>query len=99
MKRREIIIEIERTRVVYNRLPGRDLQWCPFCAAKVEILTLAEAASVAGDENQETILRLAREGRLHLYQTDSAEQQQISSSNKELNYPAICLNSLLSAMD
>jgi hypothetical protein len=97
MKRREIIIEIERTRVIYNRASSRDLQWCPFCGAKVEILNLAEAAAALGGKSRETILRLAREGRLHLYQTNS--EARVLDSDKESNYPAVCLNSLLSAMD
>ena len=78
--KREIIIEVERVRVIYNR-KNRCLKWCAFCRSEVEILTLEEAMQIAGI-NQETIGALIGQGRIHLYQTREDKS-------------AVCLNSLL----
>jgi hypothetical protein len=78
--KREIIIEVERVRVIYNRR-NRCLKWCAFCRAKVSILTLEEALEIAGI-SRETICGFIAQGRIHLYQTREDES-------------AICLNSLL----
>jgi hypothetical protein len=78
--KREIIIEVERIRVIYNRR-NRCLKWCAFCLRQVEILTLEEALEIAGI-NPETICHFIGQGRIHLYQTREDESQ-------------ICLNSLL----
>jgi hypothetical protein len=78
--KREIIIEVERVRVIYNRR-NRCLKWCAFCRAEVGILTMEEAMKIAGI-NPETICGFIAQGRIHLYQTQEDES-------------AICLNSLL----
>lgn len=78
--KREIIIEVERVRVIYNRR-NRFLKWCPFCRSKVEILTLEEAAEIAG-VNRKTIVDFIEQSKIHLYQTPEGKS-------------AVCLNSLL----
>lgn len=81
--KREITIEIERVRVIYN-CRNRCLKWCAFCRAEVAILTLEEAVQIAG-MNPETICGFIAEGRIHLYQTRGDESATA----------AVCLNSLL----
>ncbi|HEX8248649.1 MAG TPA: hypothetical protein VF599_10785 [Pyrinomonadaceae bacterium] len=78
--KREIIIEVERVTVIYNRR-NRSLKWCTFCCTEVEILTLEEAVKIAGIK-LETICNFIGQGKIHLYQTSADES-------------AICLNSLL----
>jgi hypothetical protein len=78
--KREIIIEVERVRVIYNR-KNRCLKWCAFCRAEVEILTLEEALEIAGS-NLEEICHFIAQGRIHLYQMREDKS-------------AVCLNSLL----
>jgi hypothetical protein len=78
--KREIIIEVERVRVIYNRR-NKCLKWCAFCLRQVEILTPEEAIKIAGI-NPETIFHFIEQGRIHLYQTRADK-------------PQICLNSLL----
>ena len=78
--KREIIIEVERVRVIYNRR-SRCLKWCAFCRKDVELLTLEEAMEIAGLK-PETIRDRIEQGRIHLYQTRADK-------------PQICLNSLL----
>jgi hypothetical protein len=79
--KREVIIEVERVRVIYNR-KNRCLKWCAFCRAEVAILTLEEAREIAG-MNPETICGFIGEGRIHLYQTPHEDES------------GVCLNSLL----
>lgn len=78
--KREIIIEVERVRVIYNRR-NRCLKWCAFCRSSVEILTLEEATEIAGI-SRETIHDFIGQGRIHLYQTPEGKS-------------TVCLNSLL----
>lgn len=78
--KREIIIEVERVRVIYNRR-NRCLKWCAFCQTEVSILTLEEALEIAG-VNPETLCEFISQGRIHLYQMREDES-------------GICLNSLL----
>jgi hypothetical protein len=78
--KREITIEVERVRVIYNRR-NRCLKWCAFCQSEVSILTFEEALEIAGI-NPETLSRFISQGGIHLYQT---------RDDKSL----ICLNSLL----
>jgi len=78
--KREITIEVERVRVIYNR-KNRCLKWCAFCQSEVSILTLEEALEIAGID-PETLSRFISQGRIHLYQMREDES-------------AICLNSLL----
>lgn len=78
--KREIIIEVERVRVIYNRR-RKCLKWCAFCGSKVEILTLEEALEIAGT-SAETICDFIEQGGIHFYQTREDK-------------PQICLNSLL----
>lgn len=78
--KREIIIEVERVRVIYNRR-NRCLKWCAFCRSEVDILTLEEAMKIARMD-LETIRDFIGQGSLHLYQTREDK-------------PQICLNSLL----
>ena len=78
--KREIIIEVERTRVIYNR-KNKCLKWCPFCRAEVEILTLEEALEIAG-VNLKNIYYFIAQGRIHLYRTPAEG-------------PQVCLSSLL----
>ncbi|HEX8734478.1 MAG TPA: hypothetical protein VF721_04095 [Pyrinomonadaceae bacterium] len=78
--KREIIIEVERVRVIYNR-KNRYLKWCAFCQSEVSILTLEEALEIAGIK-PETLSGFINEGRIHLYQTREDKS-------------AVCLNSLL----
>lgn len=80
--KREIIIEVERVRVIYNRR-NRCLKWCAFCRSEVSILTTEEALAISG-MNAETLRGFVAEGRIHLYQTREDESA-----------AAICLNSLL----
>jgi hypothetical protein len=79
--KREITIEIERVRVIYNRR-NRCLKWCAFCRAEVEILTMEEALAIAGI-NPAAMRGFIAEGRIHLYQMRDDEST------------AVCLNSLL----
>ena len=78
--KREITIEVERVRVIYNRR-NRCLKWCAFCQSEVSILTLDEAMQIAGI-NLEMLFHSVAQGRIHLYQTREDKS-------------AICLNSLL----
>jgi hypothetical protein len=78
--KREIIIEVERVRVIYNRR-NKGLKWCAFCLRQVGILTLEEAVEIARI-NPETICGFIAQGRIHLYQTGDDNR-------------GICLNSLL----
>jgi hypothetical protein len=82
--KRQIIIEVERVRVVYNR-KNKGLKWCSFCRTEVAILTLEEAVEIAGIE-MEIVLDFLARGKLHLYQTPDDEDK-----------PQICLSSLLNA--
>ena len=79
--KREITIEVERVRVIYNR-KNRCLKWCAFCRSEVEILTLEEAVKIAGI-NLETICGFIAQGRIHLSQTPHEDES------------GVCLNSLL----
>ncbi|MDQ3799024.1 MAG: hypothetical protein M3384_06205, partial [Acidobacteriota bacterium] len=79
--KREIIIEIERVRVIYNRR-SRRLKWCAFCRAEVVILTMEEALGIAGID-AETMSEFIGEGEIHLYRAPEDESA------------AVCLNSLL----
>jgi len=78
--KKEIIVEFERIRVIYNRRQNRPVR-CDFCQSEVELLTLTEAGEIAGKDEQ-TVYEFVNRGKLHINR---------NSDNETL----ICLNSLL----
>ncbi len=80
--KKEIIVEFERIRVVYNRSENRFVR-CNFCQSEVEVLTLTEARELTGkDEN--SVCEFVKQGKLHINKTADGET-------------LICLNSLMNA--
>jgi hypothetical protein len=63
-KRTEITIETERVLIV-SPSPEKTIKWCNSCEKNVTMLTIFEAATIAGTSPQ-LISRLAETGRLHL---------------------------------
>lgn len=65
-KRTEITIEIDRVRLVNSR--KSPAIWCDPCAALVRMLTVDEAAAVAG-ESSRAVYRRVETGELHFAET------------------------------
>lgn len=80
--KKEIIVEFERVRVVYNRRENRFVR-CNFCQSEVEVLTLAEASEIA-EKDEQSVLEFVNQGKLHINQNSDGET-------------LICLNSLMNA--
>lgn len=78
--KKEIIVEFERIRVVYNRRENRFVR-CDFCRTEVEVLTLTEAGEIAG-KDERFVHKFISQGKLHISQNHNGET-------------LVCLNSLL----
>ncbi len=65
-KRMEITVEIDRVTLVSSQKSST--LWCEACAASVRMLTVDEAAAVAG-ESSRSIYRRVESGQLHFAET------------------------------
>jgi hypothetical protein len=62
-RKAEIIFEADRTIVYAARYP-RHLQWCQSCGAEVEMISVFDAARIAGVSSH-TVYGWVESGRLH----------------------------------
>lgn len=74
--KKEIVIEFERIRVIYNRRQQQQRRrrpvWCAFCRREVELLTLEEASEIVG-KNERAISEFINCGKLHVNQNSVGE--------------------------